>query len=458
MHIKEIVEARKNPELNPKESVNKQLKDLYDATTDTIPGSNIKNLFVSFTDLDKLGINPTSRYNTPIGIYAYPAEYVLKKIGEKQSTQLLPFAGDKPWVNIFRATGNVVDLDTIDSDTVSQYLKTLKDTFVDKKIPDDEFKHIFKQAGTGATHRTRSGILWYFTKLLADYVDQQSNDMTKPNTKAVAKSASVTWQSILRKILKIDGMVDDGEGIIHENEPTQAVFFNPAAIEVVKRIPNKYNPITMKARVKQGKEKAEELKTDIKMLRKYLNKNPSIESLNNFLLMRDERLIRYLPKETRIKLLNYNPRLINYLGRGISKEEYQTAILNAPDILYSAKFNWSEYITPEEFLKVFQKFLEKDGNNFGLTSIMSPNNFKSLYARMSKTPLREKFLYTILQYVPEAVGTFIHSSNIYPELADKKYVDFAIDRANSISPKRGQDLAVALQGKQGIYTYIPKTT
>jgi hypothetical protein len=458
MHIKEITEARKNPELNPKESVNKQLKDLYDATTDTIPGSNIKNLFVSFTDLDKLGINPTSGYNTPIGIYAYPAEYVLKKIGEKQSTQLLPFAGDKPWVNIFRATGNVVDLDTIDSDTVSQYLKTLKDTFVDKKIPDDEFKHIFKQAGTGATHRTRSGILWYFTKLLADYVDQQTVDKTKPNTKTGAKSASVIWQSILRKTLKIDGMVDDGEGIIHENEPTQAVFFNPAAIEVVKRIPNKYNPIIMKARVKQGKEKAEDLKTYLKMLRKYLNKNPSIESLNNFLLNIETTLIRYLPKETRIKLLNYNPRLINYLGRGISKEEYQTAILKAPDILYSAKFNWSEYITPEEFLKVFQQFLEKDGNNFGLTSIMSPNNFKSLYPRMVKTPIREKFLYTILQYVPEAVGTFIHSSNIYPELADKKYVDFAIDRANSISPKRGKDLAVALQGKQGIYTYIPKTT
>lgn len=448
MYIKEITEARKNPELNPKESVNKQLKDLYDATTDTIPGSNIKNLFVSFTDLDKLGINPTSGYNTPIGIYAYPAEYVLKKIGEKQSTQLLPFAGDKPWVNIFRATGNVVDLDTIDSDTVSQYLKTLKDTFVDKKIPDDEFKHIFNQAGIGATHRTRSGILWYFTKLLADYVDQQTVDKTKPNTKTGAKSASVIWQSILRKTLKIDGMVDDGEGIIHENEPTQAVFFNPAAIEVVKRISNKYNPITMKARVKQGKEKAEELKTNIKMLRKYLNKNPSIESLNNFLLNIETTLIRYLPKETRIKLLNFNPRLINYLGRGISKEEYQTAILKAPDILYSAKFNWSEYITPEEFLKVFQKFLEMYSNIFDSTSIISPNNFKSLYARMVKTPIREKFLYTILQYVPEAVGTFIHSSNIYPELADKKYVDFAIDRANGISPKRGKDLEVALQSLQ----------
>jgi hypothetical protein len=448
MYIKEITEARKNPELNPKESVNKQLKDLYDATTDTIPGSNIKNLFVSFTDLDKLGINPTSRYNTPIGIYAYPAEYVLKKIGEKQSTQLLPFAGDKPWVNIFRATGNVVDLDGIPSKDYPQYLKMLKDAFVGKTMSEDDFDHLFRQARVGTTHKTSSGILWYFTKLLADYVDQQTVDKTKPNTKTAAKYASVIWQSILRKTLNIDGMVDDGEGIIHENEPTQAVFFNPAAIEVVKRIPNKYNPITMKARIKRGEEKAEELKTDIKTLRKYLNKNPSIESLNNFLLMRDERLIRYLPKETRINLLSYNPRLINYLGRGISKEEYQTAILKAPDILYSAQFNWSKYITPEEFFKVFQNFLEMYSNIFDSTSIISPNNFKSLYARMVKTPLREKFLYTILQYVPEAVGTFIHASTIYTELADKKYVDFAIDRANSLSPKRGKDLEVAIQSPQ----------
>jgi hypothetical protein len=448
MYIKEITEARKNPELNPKESVNKQLKDLYDATTDTIPGSNIKNLFVSFTDLDKLGINPTSGYNTPIGIYAYPAEYVLKKIGDIGSTEKLPFAGDKPWVNIFRATGNVVDLDGIPSKDYPQYLKMLKDAFVGKTMSEDDFDHLFRQARVGTTHKTSSGILWYFTKLLADYVDQQTVDKTKTNTKTVAKSASVIWQSILRKTLNIDGMVDDGEGIIHENEPTQAVFFNPAAIEVVKRIPNKYNPIKIKARVKRGKEKAEDLKMYLEMLRKHLNKNPSIESLNNFLLNIETTLIRYLPKETRIKLLNFNPRLINYLGRGISKEEYQTAVLKAPDILYSAQFNWSKYITPEEFLKIFQKSLEMYSNIFDSTSIVSPNNFKSLYARMVKTPIREKFLYTILQYVPEAVGTFIHASNIYPELADKKYVDFAIDRANIISPKRGKDLEVAIQSLQ----------
>ena len=359
MNVKEIIEARKNPELNPKESVNKQLQDLYDATTDTIPGSNIKNLFVSFTDLDKLGINPTSKYNTPIGIYAYPAEYVLKKIGDTGSTDKLPFAGDKPWVNIFRATGNVVDLDTIDSNMVSEYLKTLQDTFEGKKIPENDFKHLFSQAGMGATHRTRSGILWYFTKLLAGYVDQQSNDKTKPNTKTVAKSESVIWQSILRKVLKIDGMVDDGEGVIHENEPTQAVFFNPAAIKMVKRISNKYNPATMKARIKYGEKEAYDTKISLEKLRQYITKNPSIESLNNYLLMRDERLIRYLPKETRIKLLSFNPRLLTYMGRGVSKEEYKTAVLNAPDILYSAKFKWSNYITPEEFLNIFQKLRDE---------------------------------------------------------------------------------------------------
>jgi hypothetical protein len=445
MYIKEITEARKNPELNPKESVNKQLQDLYDATTDTIPGSNIKNLFVSFTDLDKLGINPTSRYNTPIGIYAYPAEYVLEKIGEKQSTQLLPFAGDKPWVNIFRATGNVVYLDGIPSKDYPQYLKMLKDAFVSKTMSEDDFDHLFRQARAGTTHKTSSGILWYFTKLLADYVDQQTVDKTKPNTKTGAKSASVIWQSILRKTLNIDGMVDDGEGIIHENEPTQAVFFNPAAIEVVKRIPNKYNPITMKARVKRGEEKAEDLKMYLEMLRKHLNKNPSIESLNNFLLMRDERLIRYLSKETRIKLLNFNPRLINYLGRGISKEEYQTAVLKAPDILYSAQFNWSKYITPEEFLKIFQTYLEKNVNYFAPQDLISANNLRSLYARFASSPLREKLIYLILQFTPEAIINFIMISDKYPELGKMKYIDFALDRANSISPKRGQDLTKVIK-------------
>lgn len=36
------------------------------------------NMFVSFTELEKLGIAPKSGHGTPIGIYAYPVDYVIK--------------------------------------------------------------------------------------------------------------------------------------------------------------------------------------------------------------------------------------------------------------------------------------------------------------------------------------------------------------------------------------------
>lgn len=445
MHIKEIVEARKNPELNPKESVNKQLKDLYDATTDTIPGSNIKNLFVSFTDLDKLGINPTSKYNTPIGIYAYPAKYVLNKIGKKDSTEKLPFAGDKPWINIFRANGNIVDLKNIDSSEYREYLKTLGAEFIDKKIPAKDYIHLYNEARMGSTNKTYKGILWYFTKLLADYIDQQTVDKTKLNTRTVAKSASVIWQSILRKTLKIDGMIDNGNRIIHENEPTQAVFFNPAAIEIVKRIPNKYNPVTMRARNEYGDQRKRLITNALEDLRKYLsrNQNSSIEYINNYLLVRDGKLIKYLPKETRIKLLDYNPNLLKYLTR-ISKEEFQTAVLKAPDILYSTQVDWFKYITPEDFLDVYQTFLTKHSMFFSKPTLFTSMFVRKIYSKFANTPFIKKFIYTTLQLAPEAILTFIEQYD-YPELANMKNIDFAIDRAISISPKRGQDLISALQ-------------
>ena len=44
-----------------------------------------KNLFVSFTTVDKLGINPQSHYDTPLGIYSYPAEFIVDNIGDYTS-------------------------------------------------------------------------------------------------------------------------------------------------------------------------------------------------------------------------------------------------------------------------------------------------------------------------------------------------------------------------------------
>ena len=52
----EIIEARKYPELNPKVSINQYIRRAYDAAAQ-LPNTNLKNLFVSFVAVPKLGIN-----------------------------------------------------------------------------------------------------------------------------------------------------------------------------------------------------------------------------------------------------------------------------------------------------------------------------------------------------------------------------------------------------------------
>ena len=94
-----LKEARRNPELNPKTSINQEIQDYVDSSTEPA--------FVSFTSLDKLGINPNSVHKTPIGIYAFPASYVLEKTKDV-STKLSEFISVKD----FGAVGDGIVDDT----------------------------------------------------------------------------------------------------------------------------------------------------------------------------------------------------------------------------------------------------------------------------------------------------------------------------------------------------------
>ena len=88
-----FVESRRNPAVNPKVTAYQRLVMRNE--------KDPKNTFVSMTSVDKLGINPRSEYNTPIGVYSYPAQFVLDTA--KISMRDLPFAGESPYVNIFTA-------------------------------------------------------------------------------------------------------------------------------------------------------------------------------------------------------------------------------------------------------------------------------------------------------------------------------------------------------------------
>lgn len=239
MLLHELFEARKNPDQNPKVPINQLIIQELDKATDSI--ADTTNLFVSFTAIDKLGINPTSVYKTPIGIYAYPAEYVVRMTGANKKMTTLPFAGESPYVNTFSVQGNIINVSTISAGEVRGYYRELSDLWAktsgkDWKTSVDEIEQYINEAGYKAKFADLpGGQLWYVTMRAA-------TDLFGAKWKL---KPSVAWNKLFRSI-GIDGVVDysndGGQGIIHTSEPSQAVFFVSTVIKNVKRFDNSYSP------------------------------------------------------------------------------------------------------------------------------------------------------------------------------------------------------------------------
>lgn len=234
MKIHEIFEARRNPALNPKLSINQQIVSQFDQTLEKIAG--VRNLFVSFTKLDKLGINPKSKYDTPLGIYAYPAEYVVDRARERFSMDAaLPFAGDQPYANTFSVTGNIINLVTMTYQEEQEIYEKLYSVLSEfPHINDSAFEHIVTTPIKNARFPALpGGRVWYVTYTLSREVSYSRH--------------AIAWNKIFR-LIGIDGCVDTGRGIIHPNEPAQAVFFAISAIKNIKRLENKYSPQELERR------------------------------------------------------------------------------------------------------------------------------------------------------------------------------------------------------------------
>ena len=236
-----LLELRRNPEQNPKVSTLEALAK-YAGRDD---------VFVSFTsDVgkrpmgvargdkntsgSKLGINPKSKYNTPIGIYTYPIDHVLSKRGKVE------FAGKEPFLYVVQATKPLLDLNNYTEEDFE------RDS---EKLIDMGFKGYLRDEGIdNATHKTPAGWLWNWTRLAGIYADVSGS--TNPPVK---------WSKILRS-LGYSGAKDDGSGIIHGSEPTQAVFFSKDAVKVLEVIPNRLVSKPLKRTLSQIKNPSEETK------------------------------------------------------------------------------------------------------------------------------------------------------------------------------------------------------
>lgn len=95
--LKNLMEKRRNPLKNPTSSAYDKLSKYQQD----------KNIYISFTNIDKIGINPHNKFNTPTGIYTYPLNAVFGKIimagmvVKKWST----YGADRPFIQVLKHNG-----------------------------------------------------------------------------------------------------------------------------------------------------------------------------------------------------------------------------------------------------------------------------------------------------------------------------------------------------------------
>jgi len=238
------------------------------------PYHNDPSIYITFSNIEKVGINPQSEYDTPLGIYTYP----LDAMWDMLMFDNVPFGSERSFVHVLKAHGNVLDLRKYNYADWVHDLEKLREIFMngkfaqrrDAQVKDkimqnwrereeafeenggekrvDEFiakqkdqlwDLKIKEAQKTAFVRTPGGWIWNATRLLAVFFHDDTT--VAPNSTFSSGTTSkppVIWNAIFRQ-LGYDGAADrHGEGIIHTNEPTQAVFFSKAPLRHLETVAN----------------------------------------------------------------------------------------------------------------------------------------------------------------------------------------------------------------------------
>lgn len=210
-----LMELRKNPELNPKVSALKSLEKYKDDDS----------YFITFTSIEKVGLNPKTPFSTPVGVYAYKLKDVYDELLEKNYL----FGVDRPSVNVIQLNTNKI-LDLENYSNKKQDLQKLK------KIYESEFKDSFENM---VKEFESSKHLLYPINTDGKYVYGLMNHISnKKSGKSGQVQKSMVYFNVLLRKMGYD-VVIDRTGTIHLLQPSQAVFLTPSSYKVVEKIINK---------------------------------------------------------------------------------------------------------------------------------------------------------------------------------------------------------------------------
>jgi hypothetical protein len=180
----------------------------HTAALEFLSGRDLDQYAVTMTEMPKVGVNPRSGYNTPLGIYFYPADYYVQQISAGKD---LPFVHGARYINILKFSTKKI-----------LYVSELTDIepMIDKlgvQTGQEEFvQAAFKRSHRMAKMQSPGGQLWYVMWALSAKLSTDRG-----------VSSSAVWNWLIRK-LGYDIVIDRGGGIIHDNEPTQGLIVNPA--------------------------------------------------------------------------------------------------------------------------------------------------------------------------------------------------------------------------------------
>ena len=201
-----------------------------------------KNYYIQFSSINKLGINPLSSFNTPLGIYSYP---LTSLIFDQLKNGQIAFASERKYIILFQPDANLNLLYTskdISDEDFEIYVNRLyleKSTKYLKINPNTQSDQFLKKIDEPSTiqkyNNSNVGRLWAITYSLSK---KQNIKFKEAN-----KNTNMRSWCFLLKSLHIDGIVDDDDlGIIHPSEPTQAVFFSKTGLNIIKSLDNTETP------------------------------------------------------------------------------------------------------------------------------------------------------------------------------------------------------------------------
>lgn len=199
------IESRKNPDQNIKRSGRVEAAEFLSKVINT--GDNWG---VSFTDINKLGINPNTNFSsgalntgTPAGVYFYPPKYFINMV--KESIKF-PYGDDSTFIQVFKyEPKNMLILNNAKFKDWDRVVKTLG-------VEEED------ELGWGAS----------IMQTVRTYLENNPSKSTE------------TWglHRIFRKKLGYDAILDLGIGAIQSNEPYCGVILDTGIIKEKKTFNN----------------------------------------------------------------------------------------------------------------------------------------------------------------------------------------------------------------------------